>query len=70
MINIIIANILAISLIFNIVLGIFVYKLHKKSKQKKPDATAQEVLAEILAGPAIIKVEIVERDSIIQWRPD
>ncbi len=70
MINLIVANILAISLISNIVLSFFTYRLYKKSKQKKPDATAQEVLAEIMAGPAILKIEVVERDSLIEWRPN
>ena len=59
---------LVVSLILNIVLALVVYRLRKQSKQKKPDATAQEVLAEILSGPSVVKIEVVERDSIIQWR--
>jgi len=56
------------SLILNIVLGYVTYRLQKKSKYKKPDANAQEVLAEILAGPTVVKIEVIERDSLIQWR--
>lgn len=70
MINIIIANILAISLIINIALGFSLYKLSKKLKQKKPDASAQEVLAEIMSGPAVLRIEVVDRDSLIQWKPN
>lgn len=70
MINLIVANLLAISVVSNVVLAVLLHRLHKKSKQKKPDMTAQELLAEIMAGPAVIKVEVVERDSILMWRPN
>lgn len=69
MINLVIGNILAVSLLSNAALCFYLYKLRKKLKQKKPDATAQEVLAEIMAGPAVLKIDVVERDSLIQWRP-
>jgi hypothetical protein len=59
---------MGLSFLTNLALAYLVFRLHKKSKQKKPDATAQEVLAEILSGPSVVKIEVVERDSIIQWR--
>lgn len=60
---------LALSVSINLALGYYCYLLKKRSKHKKLDQTAQELLAEIMSGPAVVKVDLVERDSIIQWRP-
>ncbi len=68
MIIIILSNILALSLLLNVILGALLYKAKKLQTAKKPDANAQEVLSELLQGPAVFRIECIDAGSIIQWR--
>jgi hypothetical protein len=68
MIELIIAS-LCFSTAINLGLVFYISNLKKQIKKPKPDLNAQEVLSELMAGPALIRVEVIERDSLIQWRP-
>lgn len=70
MINTMVYAVLAISLLTNLALILTVINLRAKRREPKPDASAQEVLAELMAGPAVFKIEVVDRNSLIQWRPN
>ena len=59
---------LGITLPLLIVLSYYCYYLRKMTKHKLPDATAQEVLSELMAGPIVMKMELIEKGSIVQWR--
>lgn len=61
---------LGLSLTLNAAVIFFLVKLRKQIKQKQPDANAQEVLAELLSGPAVVRIEVIEKNSLIQWRPN
>lgn len=69
MINTMVYAILGISLFTNLALIFTVFNLRAKRRQAKPDASAQEVLSELMAGPAVFKIEVIDRNSLIQWRP-
>lgn len=56
-------------------LGILLFKERQRNAElsaqlsaKQPDATAQELLSEILAGPAVVKIEVIDRGSLLQWK--
>jgi hypothetical protein len=69
MIETIIAS-LGFSCALNIGLVLYIVYLYKKPKPKKNlDIDAQEIIASLMAGPAIFKIEVIEKDSLIQWRP-
>lgn len=66
MITMLLSTALGGSLLANAFLA---YLLRKKPKQNpQPDANAQEVLAELLAGPAVFRIEAIDRGSLIQWK--
>lgn len=69
MINTMVYAVLGISLLTNLALVLTVVNLRTKRRNQKPDASAQEVLSELMAGPAVVKIEVIDRDSLIQWRP-
>lgn len=68
MIDLILANILVASLILNVTLGVLIYRHKNKPLNKAPDANAQEVLGQLMSGPAVFRIECIENGSIIQWR--
>lgn len=59
---------LVLSLVTNVILFLGLLYFYKKSKEKKLDANAQEMMAELFAGPAVFKIEIIDRGSILQWK--
>lgn len=48
--------------------AVLTYLIISRKKRKTLDTTAQQVLSELMAGPAIIKVEVIDRGSLIQWK--
>jgi len=40
----------------------------KKQEDPKLDRTAQKLLADILAGPAIVKIDVIDKHTILQWK--
>jgi len=54
--------------IYSLSISIYCYRLQKIMKTKQPDATAQHVLSELMAGPAVLRIEVIEKGSIMQWR--
>ncbi len=54
------------SVFINLALGFKLYQVtHEK---KKPDANAQEILSELFSGPVVLRIELIEKNSIMQWR--
>lgn len=43
-------------------------KIKKQYKSRSPDANAQEVLSQLMAGPVVIRIELIEKGSLVQWR--
>jgi len=42
--------------------------VHRKSKKPALDDTAQKLLSSILSGPAVVRIEVIDKGSIIQYR--
>lgn len=59
---------LSVSIAMNLIFLIYLSKLKNKIKARQPDANAQEVLSELMAGPVVMKIELIEKGSIVQWR--
>lgn len=60
--------VLGLSVVLNIILAFFLIRFKRNLPKKQPDANAQEVMAELMAGPAVFRIEIVDKGSILQWR--
>lgn len=62
--------IIAICLVLSLVFNAYLYsQIKKKPENKTLDQNAQDLLAEILQGPAVVKIEVIDRGSLLQWRP-
>lgn len=62
-------ELLIVFLFLSILLNVFLIFHKIKSKpQKKLDLSAQELLSEILAGPAVVRIDVIEKDSILMWK--
>tara|TARA_R110000796_G_scaffold142352_1_gene258893 strand:+ start:1829 stop:2044 length:216 start_codon:yes stop_codon:yes gene_type:complete len=54
---------------FSFLLNVFLaYKLFRSKKEKALSKSAQELLSEILSGPTVVRIEVIEKDSILQWK--
>ncbi len=44
------------------------YKVNKSKSNTQLDKDAQALLTELMSGPAVVKIEIVDKHSLIHWK--
>ena len=49
--------------------GFLVYRLAKKKKEPQPTKDAQALLAEILSGQAVVKIEVLDAHGLFYRSP-
>lgn len=47
---------------------ILLFKFSSLQTKPKLGKNAQALLSEILAGPTVVRIELIEKDSILQWK--
>jgi len=59
---------LTVSFLANIVFSLYLLKVRDQKKVEKLDKTAEDLLGQLLIGPAIVKIEVIEKGSLLQWK--